>query len=352
MDSSIKNVLVIGNGFDLHHGMKTSYADLLRFYISVRDKSIQYELDSEKLDIVMRWIENSFFDYFISDYEERKRTKTWIDLEHGVKQYIKTVLDFFNNQNEGIRKKDLQKSIALIDYRKHSQEIVHMLLNSHCLGETGKDYIKIADRFITFQGLYDLDAMIEAFAEELTQLEKIVSYYLETIEPFIRCNKNEYRQFEQIHRLKPEYVISFNYTKTICDLYNFDFSNISFVHGELTTKNVVLGYDDIDHSDDDIVFKKYYRRIIKRTNTIDYTKMHDQEGGFLIERNVFIFGHSLDISDEDILRPILERYNTTIFYLDDVDYAKKIRNLFMLLEKEEALEKIYSGEIKFEKICK
>ena len=36
------NILVIGNGFDIHHGMMTRYADLLRFFINVRDSAEDY----------------------------------------------------------------------------------------------------------------------------------------------------------------------------------------------------------------------------------------------------------------------------------------------------------------------
>ena len=102
MKNCSEKVLVIGNGFDLHHGMMTSYADMLRFYICIRDNIKQYELDADVLKTVRRWSKNSFFDYFVSEYEDRKDVKTWIDLEHGIKQYIRTVIDYFGHLNNRV----------------------------------------------------------------------------------------------------------------------------------------------------------------------------------------------------------------------------------------------------------
>mgnify|MGYP000140411725 CR=1 FL=1 len=47
---------------------------------------------------------------------------------------------------------------------------------------------------------------------------------------------------------------------------------------------------------------------------------------------VFIFGHSLDITDKDILRKFIlnENVKIIIFYTDKEDYKKKIINLIKL----------------------
>ncbi len=350
MKSDDKNILVIGNGFDLHHGMMTSYADLLCFYINIKDNTKQYDIDEETKKEVLSWPSNSFFDYFVSDYEDRKNVKSWIDLEHGIKQYIKTVIDFFEEENRKIRNNDSKAEIGEISYQGRTQEIAHMLINSHALGKTDQRRILIEKKFITFQGLYDIEEILNAFADELRGLEGIVAYYLKEIEPNIREDKKRYHQFKQINDIKPLYIISFNYTNTVGDLYAETAPDISFIHGELSSDNIVLGYDDNKQQEGDIVFKKFYRRIIKNTNTIDERKTRDSDGGFIRQRNVYIFGHSLDISDEDILAPLLEKHNTVIFYRNDTEYASKIKNLFLLLDKDKVIERINEGNIKFERI--
>ena len=113
---------------------------------------------------------------------------------------------------------------------------------------------------------------------------------------------------------------------------------------------MLLGYDDLDRNDEEMVFKKYYRRIIKHTDSVKVKQLRDHHGVFMDKRNVFVFGHSLDLSDEDVLRPLLENNPTTVFYLDENDYAQKIKNLFLLLNKQQVLSKIISGSIRFERI--
>lgn len=59
------------------------------------------------------------------------------------------------------------------------------------------------------------------------------------------------------------------------------------------------------------------------------------------KHNVYIFGHSLDISDGDILKDLIlnMNVNTTIFYFNRVDYANKIANLVKVLGQEELIRR-------------
>lgn len=344
------NILLIGNGFDLQHGMATSYADLLRFYIGIRDKSEQYDFDSTVISDVQKWVENSFFDYFVSEYEDRCETKNWIDMERGIKNFVRTLIEFFEYENTMIRSKKKSSGTRRFVYAHCSQEEALMLVNAHFLGKTEGTHIDISKKFITFQGLYDIEEMINAMSNELSTLEKIIAYYLNTVEPHIRKDKKRYHAFAQIQKINPEYIISFNYTDTPCNLYNINKQDICYIHGDLSTNNVVLGYDDEDSDDKDMVFKKYYRRITKYTKWIEKRRTYYFDSGFQINRNLYIFGHSLDMSDEDILRPLIEDHKTVVFYRNDREYAEKIRNLFLLLEKSIVLEKIRNGSIQFERI--
>ncbi len=50
-----------------------------------------------------------------------------------------------------------------------------------------------------------------------------------------------------IDEIKPDYVISFNYTHTYNRIYNIDENNICFIHGECCqnkNNNMVLGIDE------------------------------------------------------------------------------------------------------------
>lgn len=67
---------------------------------------------------------------------------------------------------------------------------------------------------------------------------------------------------------------------------------------------------------------------------------------------ITFFGHSLDISDEDLLRELLSSdiHHIIIYYKNELDRSEKIMNLIKILGKKEAIERINKGEICFKPI--
>ena len=53
------------------------------------------------------------------------------------------------------------------------------------------------------------------------------------------------------------------------------------------------------------------------------------------------FGHSLDVTDRDIIREFIlaDRVQTTIFYVDRTDYGKKITNLVKVIGQDELIRR-------------
>ena len=76
------DILVIGNGFDLHHGMKTNYIDLIDFMKNIQD-DINY-VDKKIRDVFVPYFNNDFLTYCISNLNYAPN-KTWIDLEIEIK---------------------------------------------------------------------------------------------------------------------------------------------------------------------------------------------------------------------------------------------------------------------------
>ena len=56
---------------------------------------------------------------------------------------------------------------------------------------------------------------------------------------------------------------------------------------------------------------------------------------------LFIFGHSLDITDKDVLRDLIlnDNVQTTIFYMDKKDYGRKIMNLVKIITQDELIKR-------------
>ena len=59
---------------------------------------------------------------------------------------------------------------------------------------------------------------------------------------------------------------------------------------------------------------------------------------------MFVFGHSLDVTDRDIIYEIIMNeyvQQTTIFYHDEEAHARQIMNLVKIIGQDNLIEKVY-----------
>lgn len=196
-----------------------------------------------------------------------------------------------------------------------------------------------------------------------------------------------------INEIKIDAVLSFNYTDTYRRLY--DKENIiqyDFIHGKADSNriieynNMVLGIDEYlpeDRRNKDvefIAFKKFYQRIYKETgckykewvdkirmsfiaskqskqDSLDmmkklYNSPENQQNMMLwylmyqknnnVEwNNLYIFGHSLDVTDGDVLRDLILNDNvyTTIYYLNKDVMGQQIANLVKVIGQDELIKR-------------
>ena len=113
---------------------------------------------------------------------------------------------------------------------------------------------------------------------------------------------------------------------------------------------MVLGIRDIDEKDIiSIHFKKYFQRIQKHTDVIQWNRFEEYRGiGSLTQYAItYFFGHSLSNTDGDIIRSIYEKScKIFIFHLErNKDYEQKVINLIDTLGKESVIQGMYSGKI-------
>ncbi len=156
-------------------------------------------------------------------------------------------------------------------------------------------------------------------------------------------------------------VLSFNYTNTFERLYGNRFpAEIDYIHGKadisknIHTNNMVLGIDEYlkgeerNENIEFIAFKKFYQRIHKETGCKykDWVAEIRANNDALNKENVkqhnlFIFGHSLDITDGDVLRDLIlnDNVQTVIFYKDKEDFGRKIANLVRVLGQDELIKR-------------
>lgn len=330
------DILVIGNGFDIAHGLPTKYKDFL--YIC---SLVKYAKLSENEDKTTVFIDHNdekkekqlqeFFDiigleafeklqkiirsnFWINYFSERQKVvgSNWIDFENE----IKVVLEQLHGDM-------LRTKWDYIANTSISNGYVKQYCNSH----------NLLNNKSTFRELF------EKLLVEQKNLIYVLELYMDGYVNKIRIKKRPY-----ISRIHVDKVLSFNYTSIYENNYAKSDTEFCYIHGkaDINSKKsrIVLGFDDHYINDTQrvpelIPFEKYYQRIVNE-NDNQYIDWTDESGLRTISdpiENIYVFGHSFGTSDGDVLRKLLLYRNvkTTIYYHDEIDRAEKIKNLAMIL---------------------
>ena len=349
------NILVIGNGFDLAHGLSTSYKDFLDFVVTCRDyktapdeKSKYYNfckahnktpIYNEILEHI--WTNSELLDCFLEKYNELCATgkNGWIDFEKELSDIVKA-LTFgikYATDNEG--------SILKIDDK--SNMIIRKFVSLEAKDMNGPVYLPrdfMSGKLDNLQdGLRRIIRLLEIYLVEFVELLPISKEVPE-------CKDVEF-----------DHVISFNYTDTFLKLYDHDRrAKYCYIHGEAKRDgnfmdcDLVLGIDEFlnrNESQNNNLFiwsKKFYQRIYNGTGSDYIDWIEDCEHGTLSRvspkdaiHNVYIYGHSLDVTDSDILSKILlmDKARVHVLYYSSKDLAQKITNAVKLIGEEELIKK-------------
>lgn len=365
------NILLIGNGFDLEHDLPTKYKDFLEFIIdfdlasrmekslikNCKDEYIRGILEDNNPQVAIALKEfirgNLWIKYFKTVYNERLKNKeNWIDFESEISYIIQTFDDL---------KKYYESSYLNDDKNQKNIE--------NCINKLSRITRK---NFLSEENLAD---NIKRLINDLDRLIGALEIYI-----FGKINNTQLQYYNpDIVNIYPDKLISFNYSNTYRLLYSnsrkdikYDFihgkakdnvspflweedNNIDSIRKSIEKNNMVLGIDEYLLDDrknkeiDFISFKKYYQRIYKQTGN-RYKKWledidKDIAKGINKENTLFIFGHSLDVTDGDILRDLINHKNvkTVIYYRNKETLGQQIANLVKVLNSDEVIEKVYGN---------
>lgn len=370
------NILVVGNGFDLAHGLPTKYGDFLKFVEVIRQvlnakgkeidwKDIHLEI-KELIKINMGNVrdnifsqeqiwrelleENFWIEYFLQCPMYQK--ENWIDFESEISNVIQSI-DFDMKDNN--LKLDDSASIVSNFYL---EKFFHKRLPAAVL-DFGQGI-----QVITFREIRDI------LYQDLNKLTRAFEIYLCEYVGKIESGKIS----KEIKGLGIDHVLSFNYSHTYQKLYDKSKKiKYDYIHGEskfnstIESNNMVLGIDEYLHKKskdkeiDFIAFKKYYQRIYKETGS-EYKNWVDEIANsryanevslreqfpkqipyekFNSKHKLYIFGHSLDITDKDVLRDLILNDNvyTTIYYLNKAVMGQQIANLVKVIGQDELIRR-------------
>lgn len=366
------NILLIGNGFDIAHGLPTTYRDFINFIYHVKQiknfngSKEEYieKISSDKAyqiqDSVIQYIDEKIFmdqnqklsiveeDYHLKKIIELAENNFWIDWFTKLTTQNKWV-DFEQQIGRVIKNTD-----NMIEYTKVHNKLPNLtslqnnilqLFTNHEVAINSINYNILMGYKIKDMLLSKMNDLIECLNLYLFDCVKNID--IEVISP-------------DINNLHVDKLLSFNYTDTFEYVYG-DKNNIvqtDYIHGTsdlVKPNNMVLGIDEYLEGTDKyqklgfIEFKKYYQRIYKKTGC-KYKQwiskvVREQDTMYRQNIRLFIYGHSLALSDKDILKEIItnEFVYTTIYYHSDEQNKEQIINLVQILESPEQLTALVFG---------
>lgn len=374
-----RTLFMIGNGFDLEHGLRTSYMDFFYYLEELRKSSgsntpslFAHYLDFNEVNLIINhpistgiieilhlddsMLMNVWCSYFESVINREENLETWIDFEKEIQSLILQIEEYQNsNPHRCISTSNLQTLLNCtspfflppkVNYLNNKLSIDSHLAN--------KLFYKELSLF-----LYD----------ELRRYTFCFELYLACIMPILPSKFPQhtpdplFRFFETGTR--NNFLLSFNYTTTTEERYKI--ANIQYIHGKLRNPDeleahmlesdfqlstpLILGFHS-DNPDSDtnptpfLFFEKFFQRILHETKDYIYSWINNSTQN--CQFRTVIYGHSLDSSDGDFIKLIFEKScSITVYFHDPGVLPSLITNLVSIFGREE-VNRIHSqGKLRF-----
>jgi len=351
------------------------------------------------LEIQYKLKTNSWYQYFSDHVRE---VKTWIDFETKINEALKVVAKFIISLN---RKLDdfgsFSHEICFSNNRDERQifmtrEQCNLLRNLKILtsgyyldyddegsftsvvdtedSNIGCLRFYINDQYIqnySGYGKFNNERLMNSLQNELDEFIVVFNLYLELIVSQL-FPINRYT-IESEDWIRPDKIYSFNYTDTFQRIYEaVDVEYLHGSHGE--SQNIVLGISDLE--DESLKklkvfgFTKYHQKLFKDTEYLfldnykkiiyegkirlkNYYKNFNHDGLIrglhiaditreqILNLNIYIWGHSLDASDQDYIKDLFSlnddmdrNVRVIVYYFDKTAKFSLLNNLLAILDKD------------------
>ena len=311
----MNRLVIIGNGFDLAHGLKTSYADFLEWYkkdyisklvgkpISRYDDGLCKIVFNEDERMETIYSELLTFDAFCKDYletntyniysleksmlliriEKEYKSKGWVDIEDDYYQLLKEII--LGNR-----------------YNKKG-EVQQLNYQFKCLKNKLVEYLKVEGDENKISIRPDLDII---FFSPIYIDKEIDNIYLESLP-----ERNSL--FIDLPR-ENTLVLNFNYTKIADEYCNSRDLKYLHIHGILDNpESIIFGYGD-DLDDDYSTIVKYNEneflkniKIFRYLEDSVYKRLNNFIGSDKFQ--IIILGHSCGNSDRVLLNTLFNHKN-------------------------------------------
>lgn len=330
---SDNELLIIGNGFDLSAGLKTTYKDFFENRYS-SDLIDELKMHLKNKNVVPHDLINlpnvNFWDiFFLLKYlDVGNKDKNWSNIEEEIKFFLIEKMDRKFIFNDSLKKDTFKHVIGYsssadrndtIDYNFFAFKLIEVI--------NGYAYSKIINN-----SPENFDAHLDEFlSSELLKFEDVFAKYIriQVEGNFLYMEDSKLIVTNLVSDISKTSVLSFNYT----DILNKGLIGVENVHGK-SSQGIIFGidYKDLDYNSEEYKYSKTYRKLLMN---IQYNSHID------LPRHVSkikFYGHSLSDADYSYFQSIFDFYsiyNSNViielfFYVFDETYRKKIVNDQML----------------------
>lgn len=363
---------ILGNGFDLECGLQTSYSSFLSF---VKNGEYNKMGAGAGATSAVDWQRFRAHNFWYKRFNYVQIGNGWVDFENEIARVV-TNVELSMLREDG--------TVAFL-----ADEVEWNTQNSskQTLYDLYTTWSKSKVRIKTYQDL------VKKLIDDLNELTRCFEAYLfnhvTTMAP--QSTAATEKLVKDLGACDVARVISFNYTSTLEQMLEQEGvkSDFCYVHGTVTDgsgKNrMVLGINERSDAEESErlaafgPFKKYNQRIFKRTDSRYMTWLIDDRAPYeesrrldelddklmlssgnvfdgprthnrivmmkraakekQLRKEVIIFGHSLGITDEDILKAFitLPDTRTVVYYHSDESFSSQVSNMTAILGVDEVI---------------
>lgn len=362
----MNRLVIIGNGFDLAHGLKTRYEDFINWYWDQRRDMLLTENSKVSEDRLCRltvesgyssWLDfsynNSCMKKGIPGQQQISGKELLSELQANPNYFTVEFSSLLTSILKGIKTKgwvDIEE-----EYYKHLKKLQQLNVSCkslneqlHFLQERLVKYLKTQTVRERIDDYYD-DICSEISEEDISNEGK--SRFLAYLTPGLRGAQKDWN---------PEHImmLSFNYTPTL-DFYKGSNIEHNFIHGTLDKpESIIFGFGDELDKDYKSIQEANDNELLTNVKSVRYLEAPNYRNMLrFIESapfQVFIMGHSCGLSDRTLLNTIFEHKNCISikpFYYQKEDGTDNYLELVQNISRNFTDMKLFRDRVVNKELC-
>ena len=330
----MNRLVIIGNGFDIAHGLKTSYMDFINWYWDQRVEGFVGNTTNISEDCLCKlsikenpnincWNVFSFTNSYFKDIYG-KRKYSGVEVIQEIKNHPE-IFDFECSPFFGTILQSIETKGWVDIENDYYQLLKKHIKNAQCdcsINELNSQLFFLQRNLIEYLGSIELEKERKDLYDAIIDLFNPSDFSTEGWKKALDNIGLENTDLEEVSRNPKErnklipgriMMLSFNYTGTARMYSNFNLTH-NYIHGELANpKNIIFGYGDELDKDYQEILDMNDNELLKNVKSVKYLETrHYREMLEFIQTapyQVYVMGHSCGNSDRTLLNTVFEHEN-------------------------------------------